>query len=68
MPGVSDTKSMRAIEGAKDVLDYAKKQSATHSLVTPEHVANVVTFLCSNQASMICGQCLVVDGGTFIRG
>lgn len=68
MPGVSDTKSMRAIEGYQDVLDYAKERSATQSLVTPEHVSNVVAFLCSDQAEMICGQCLVVDGGTFIRG
>lgn len=32
-------------------------------LVQPEDVAGVVAFLCSSDASMICGQVIVVDGG-----
>jgi enoyl-[acyl-carrier protein] reductase III len=32
-------------------------------LVTPEDVAEVVAFLCSPPAEMICGQVIVVDGG-----
>ena len=32
-------------------------------MVTPEDVARAVTFLCSDDASMIRGQTLVVDGG-----
>ena len=68
MPGVADTKSFRAIPGAVESLEYAKNRSATQSLVTPDQVANVTAFLASNQAEMICGQFIVVDGGTFIRG
>ncbi|MCX8126738.1 MAG: SDR family oxidoreductase, partial [Dehalococcoidia bacterium] len=35
-------------------------------MVTPEDVANVVAFLCSDAAYMIRGQTLVVDGGVSI--
>jgi NAD(P)-dependent dehydrogenase (short-subunit alcohol dehydrogenase family) len=34
----------------------------------PEEVANVVTFLLSNQSSYMTGQSLVVDGGALING
>ncbi len=32
-------------------------------LGTPEEVASVVTFLCSEQASLVNGACITVDGG-----
>ena len=32
-------------------------------LGTPEEVANVITFLCSERANLINGVCIVVDGG-----
>lgn len=35
-------------------------------MVVPEDVANVVAFLCSDDAHMIRGQTIVVDGGTSI--
>ena len=68
MPGISDTKSLRAIPGVDDVLDRAVRSCPSKRLVTGEEVANVVSFLCSNQASMICGQFIIIDGGTFIMG
>ena len=33
-------------------------------LVSPEDIANVVAFLCSEEAFMIRGQTIIVDGGT----
>jgi len=35
-------------------------------MVSPEDVANVVAFLCSEEAFMIRGQTVIVDGGTSI--
>jgi len=35
-------------------------------IVTPEDVANVVAFLCSEEAFMIRGQTIIVDGGTSV--
>ncbi|MFO7773942.1 MAG: enoyl-[acyl-carrier-protein] reductase FabL [Dehalococcoidia bacterium] len=35
-------------------------------MVTPEDVANIVAFLCSEEAFMIRGQTIIVDGGTCV--
>jgi len=35
-------------------------------MVSPEDVANVVAFLCSEEAFMIRGQVIIVDGGTSV--
>ena len=35
-------------------------------MVTPEDVANVIAFLCSEEAFMIRGQTIIVDGGTSV--
>jgi enoyl-[acyl-carrier protein] reductase III len=37
-------------------------------LTTPEDVADVALFLCSDLATMIQGQTIVVDGGYSITG
>lgn len=66
MPGLADTKSFRAIRGAESSLEKIVQETPMGRLVTPEDVANVVAFLCSDQAQMIVGQFIVVDGGKFI--
>ncbi len=32
-------------------------------MVQPEDIANVVAFLCSEEAAMIRGQIIIIDGG-----
>jgi enoyl-[acyl-carrier protein] reductase III len=68
MPGITDTKSFRAIQNADRIIESVQKKTPTGRLVTPTDVSNVVSFLCSSDASMIVGQFIIVDGGAFIMG
>ncbi len=43
-----------------------KQTTPVGRMVTPEDVANAVAFLCSDDAFMIRGQTLIVDGGTSV--
>ena len=63
LAGLADTWSSRSIPGSHDVIDHAKYHTPMGRIVEPEDVAAVVTWLCSDQASMICGQFVTVDGG-----
>src|SRR4029450_6574720 len=47
----------------KDAMLEMGERNPVGRMVTPEDVARAVTFLCSDDASMIRGQTLVVDGG-----
>ena len=66
MPGLSDTKSLRAIPGAESYLEMIEKRTPAGRLVSPEEVANVVAFLCSEQSKMIMGQFIIIDGGCYL--
>ncbi len=68
MPGLADTKSFRAIPGADQALARIAQKTPAGRVVSCEEVANVVAFLCSNQANMIVGQFIIIDGGAFIVG
>ncbi len=43
-----------------------KQTTPVGRMVTPEDVANAVAFLCSEDAYMIRGQTIIVDGGTSV--
>jgi enoyl-[acyl-carrier protein] reductase III len=66
MAGVADTKSFRSIPGAEKMLQKAIERTPVGRVVEPQDVADVVAFLCSENARMICGQFIVVDGGLSI--
>lgn len=44
-------------------VDEIKKQIPLKRLGSPEEVAGVVSFLCSDKASYITGQTIAVNGG-----
>ena len=45
----------------------AGKQTLTGRTLVPEDIARVVAFLCSEEAEMIRGQVILVDGGVSLR-
>jgi len=56
-----------ARDGADKVYHLLEKNIVTYTPMrrvgTPDDIANVVAFLCSEDAAWICGQTLTVDGG-----
>ncbi len=68
LAGLADTKSSRSIPGADKILEHAKFHTPAGRIVDGEDIARVVAFLASNEAQMICGQFIVVDGGRSIVG
>lgn len=68
LAGLADTKSSRSIPGSSDVLDHAQFHTPMGRTIEPEDVAAVVAYLVSEEARMICGQFLTVDGGRNIMG
>ncbi len=48
----------------EEVMTQFTEEAALQSLVDPKYIAATVAFLCSDDASMITGQDINVDGGT----
>ena len=63
-PGLIETDMMK--EAPQDVKDKALAEIVLGRLGTPEEVAHVVTFLCSDLARHITGEVIKVDGGQYI--
>lgn len=63
-PGLVATDAVTAFPvDLQATFDYAQSRTPTGRLVTPEDVARLVAFLCSDAAAMIVGQTITVDGG-----
>ena len=64
-PGLVETDALNYFASLKDsnTIPNAIGNTPAGRLVQPEDVANVVAFLCSPAAAMICGQVIIVDGG-----
>jgi len=61
--GTVDTDALLHFPNRQELLDSALERTPAGRLVHPQDVANVVIFLCTEYASMIHGQTLIVDGG-----
>ena len=66
MAGPCFTRSLSAIPGAKELLEETACRAPMQRLIDEEDVAKTVAFLCSDEAKMICGQFIFVDGGCSI--
>ncbi|MCJ7514293.1 MAG: enoyl-[acyl-carrier-protein] reductase FabL [Anaerolineales bacterium] len=64
-PGIVETDALKHFQvmQGEDPISRLAALTPAGRLTTPEDVANVVAFLCSTDAAMICGQTIVVDGG-----
>jgi enoyl-[acyl-carrier protein] reductase III len=63
-PGLVDTDAVTAFPvDLQAVFAATTERTPTGRLVTPEDVARLVAFLCSDAAEMIVGQTLSLDGG-----
>jgi enoyl-[acyl-carrier protein] reductase III len=66
MAGPCFTRSFSAIPGSEEILEQVVCRAPMRRLIEAEDVAALVSFLCSDQAKMICGQFVTVDGGCSI--
>ena len=60
--GVVETGALDHFPNKDEMLGTADRTPAAR-LVTPEDVAGAISFLCSDDAAMIRGQTIVIDGG-----
>jgi glucose 1-dehydrogenase len=63
-PGPVDTPMIRQAFETPELLEARLDAIPMHRMSTPEDVAKVVTWLASDDSSMITGEHLVVDGGS----
>ena len=64
-PGTTDTPMMQAFIGGDEGMERMMKRTVpTGELGRPEQIAEAVVWLCSDRASFVNGENLIVDGGT----
>jgi enoyl-[acyl-carrier protein] reductase III len=61
--GVVETGALEYFPNKDEMIRSAEKRTPAGRMVLPNDIAGAVTFLCSEDADMIRGQTLVVDGG-----
>ncbi|MEE4242061.1 MAG: enoyl-[acyl-carrier-protein] reductase FabL [Desulfopila sp.] len=66
--GAVDTDALKKFPNREEILSSALQRTPMGRLTTPDDVADVALFLCSQYATMIQGQVITVDGGYAIRG
>ncbi len=66
--GAVDTDALKHFPNRREILDAALAKTPLGRLTTPEDVADLALFLCSDLSKMIHGQVLTVDGGYAING
>ncbi len=64
--GFVDTDALNAFPEELGIREVAQRPTPAGRSVTPQDVAHVVAMLCSDDAEMIRGQVIVVDGGEML--
>ncbi|MFZ5797773.1 MAG: enoyl-[acyl-carrier-protein] reductase FabL [Desulfobulbus sp.] len=66
--GVVDTDALKKFPNRDTIINQSLARTPLGRLTTPDDVADLALFLCSDLATMIHGQTVVVDGGYAIQG
>ncbi len=66
--GVVDTDALKKFPNRDEIIGASLERTPLGRLTTPDDVADLALFLCSDLSSMIHGQVVVVDGGYAIQG
>jgi enoyl-[acyl-carrier protein] reductase III len=61
--GVVETGALDHFPNREQMLAAGRERTPAGRLVEPRDLAGAVSFLCSDDAAMVCGQTLIVDGG-----
>lgn len=61
--GAVDTDALKHFPNREELLEDARKNTPAGRMVEPDDLVNAVMFLISEEASMIRGQTIIVDGG-----
>jgi enoyl-[acyl-carrier protein] reductase III len=61
--GLVETDALKAFDWGQRVIEETRHHTPAGRMLEPEDLARVVVFLCTEAASMIRGQTIVVDGG-----
>jgi NAD(P)-dependent dehydrogenase (short-subunit alcohol dehydrogenase family) len=62
-PGINDTPMNRALEEGQPIMAEIIKNSPLGRRGTPEEIANVISFITSDAASLLTGSDVLADGG-----
>ena len=60
-PGITDTEMLKKMDS--NSINKELDLSSLKKIATPEEIASVIMFLCSEESSHITGQIIKVDGG-----
>jgi NAD(P)-dependent dehydrogenase (short-subunit alcohol dehydrogenase family) len=66
-PGVVDTPMIRSSAEERPAVDMQARENTGGFVGQPEQIAEAAVWLCSDAASFVNGESMVVDGGTITR-
>ncbi|MCP4723758.1 MAG: SDR family oxidoreductase, partial [bacterium] len=62
-PGVVDTEALDFFPNKDEMIRSTLEKTPIGRLVTPEDIAELAVFLCSEKSKMITGEVINIDGG-----